>query len=70
MTETARSTNSVQVRLRVLREVKVDDNVDGLNVDTTSEEIRRNQVTACTVAEIVENAVTVRLNHFGVNVEA
>ena len=70
VTETAGSTDSVQVRLRILREVEVDDDVDGLNIDTASEEIRRHQVAASAVAEVVEDAVAVRLNHLGVNVEA
>jgi len=68
--ESARAADSVQVCFRVLGEVKVDDNVDGLNIDTTSEKIRRYQVTAGTVAEVMEYAVTVRLYHLGVNVEA
>ena len=37
--EAARAADSVQVCFRVLGEVKVDDNVDRLNIDTTSEKI-------------------------------
>jgi hypothetical protein len=39
VTETAGSTDSVQVRLRILREVEVDDDVDALNVDSSREEV-------------------------------
>lgn len=36
---TSRTSDSVKVRLGVLGEIKVDDDVDGLDVDTTGEEI-------------------------------
>lgn len=39
MTETARSTNSVKIGLCGPGEVKVNDDVDSLNIDTSSEEI-------------------------------
>ena len=39
MSVASRPTDSVQVGLSVFREVKVDDDVDGLDVDTASEEI-------------------------------
>lgn len=39
MTEASGSADSVQVGLGHLREVEVDDNVDGLDVDTSGEEI-------------------------------
>lgn len=39
VTVSARSANSVQVGFGILGEVKVDDNVDGLNINTTGEEI-------------------------------
>ena len=70
MTITAGSTDTVQVGLGVLGEVEVDNNVDGLDVDTSGEEIRAYKVTADTVAEIVEDAVTGLLLHFCVTVEA
>ncbi|KAK8222289.1 hypothetical protein BKA81DRAFT_17590 [Phyllosticta paracitricarpa] len=68
--KTTRTANTVKVSLGVLGEVKVDDNVDGLNVDTTGEKVRANQVAANTVPEVVENAVASVLKHFGVRVEA
>lgn len=39
VTESSRSADSVQVGLGHLGEVEVDDNVDGLDVDTSGEEI-------------------------------
>lgn len=70
VTETTRTTDSVQVSLGVLGEVKVDDNVDGLDIDTSGQQIGTDQVTAGTVAEIVENPVSMRLEHLCVRVEA
>ena len=61
VSKAARATDTVQVRLAVLGEVKVDDDVDGLDVDTASEEVRADEVAADAVAEVVEDAVTVRL---------
>jgi len=39
MPKASGTTNSVKIRLRVLGEIKVDDDIDGLNVDTTSEQV-------------------------------
>jgi hypothetical protein len=39
MSETPRSTNTMKVGFGILGEVKVDNNIDGLDVDTTSKEI-------------------------------
>jgi hypothetical protein len=39
MTVTSRTADPMQISLGVLWEIKVDDNIDSLNVDTTSEEI-------------------------------
>jgi hypothetical protein len=39
MAETTRSANTMKISFRILWEIKVDDNVDGLNIYTTSEEI-------------------------------
>ena len=70
MTESTRSTDSVQVRLTVLRKVKVDDNVDRLNVDPPGKEVRCDQVPRRAIAELVKDAVPVGLLHLGVNVVA
>lgn len=52
-----------------LWEVKVDDHIDSLNVDTSSEEVRANKVSRQSIPEIVENSVSVGLLHLGVRVE-
>ena len=70
MSETARSTNPMQIGFGVLRKVKVDYNVDSLDIDTTSEQIRTDKVSAYTVAEVMEDAVTVVLKHARMRVEA
>lgn len=70
MTKTARTSDAVKIRLRILGEIEVDYDVHGLNIDTTSNEIGANQVAAVTLAEVVEDTVTVRLLHAGVNVVA
>ena len=70
MTETSRATDSVKVSFGVSWEVKVDDNVDSLDVDTTSEQVGADQVSAVSLTEVVENAVSVVLSHFGVNIVA
>ena len=70
VSEPTGATNTVEVRFRVLGEIKVDDDVDGLDIDTTSEEVRAHEVSTHAVAEVVEDAVTVRLQHFRVRVEA
>ena len=48
-TETSGATNSVKIGLGHAGEVKIDDDIDGLNIDTTSEQIRANQITAETL---------------------
>lgn len=70
VTETAGTTDTVEVGLGVLGEIEVDDNVYSLNIDTTSEEVGTDEVTAVASAEVVEDAVTVLLKHAGVRVEA
>ena len=68
--ETAGAADTVQVGLGVLGEVEVDYHVHGLDVDTTGEEVGAHEVAHGAVAEVVEDAVTVLLEHFGVRVEA
>lgn len=59
VTETTTTADTMKVGLGVLWEIKVDDNVYGLDIDTTGQKIRADQVAADSVSEIVENAVTV-----------
>ena len=70
VTESSRPSNTVKVRLGVLGEVKVDNDVHTLNIDTAREEIGRHEVTRTAVAEFVEDAVTIGLLHLGMYVEA
>ena len=69
VTETSRSADTVKVRLGILREIKVDNNIDTLNINTTREEIGRYEMTRPPVTELVEHPVTVCLLHFGMYVE-
>ena len=51
----------MQVCLGHLGEVEVDDDVDGLDVDTAGEEVAAHEVAAQAGAEVVEHSVTVSL---------
>lgn len=68
VTEPATSANSVEVGLGHLGEVEVDNDIDGLDVDTPGEQVAADQVAAETRSEVVEDPVTVSLGHLGVNV--
>jgi len=70
VTEPAGTTNSVQIRLGHLWKVEVDDDIDCLDVDSSREEIRADEVPAEAGPEVVEDSVAVRLGHLGVDVVA
>ena len=70
MSETSRSTNTMEVSLRVLRKVEIDNHVHSLDVDTTSEKIRTHEVAANTIPKVMEHTVTVMLQHLSVRVKA
>lgn len=70
MTESTRSANTMQIGLGHFREVEVNNHVDSLDVNTASEQVRADQVTTSTIAEVVEDSVAVLLTHLGVDVEA
>lgn len=70
MTVATGTTNAVKVGLSVLREVKVDDDIDSLDVNATSEEVGTHKIAADAVAEVVEYTVSGSLGHLGVTVEA
>lgn len=70
VTETSRTSDSVKVSLGVSWEVEVDDDIDSLDVDTTGEQVGADQVSAVSLTEVVEDAVSVVLSHLGVNVVA
>lgn len=60
----------MEISFGVLREIEVDDNVDGLDINTTGEQIGANKVAADAVTEVVEDTVSVGLEHASVTVEA
>lgn len=70
MSKTSRSTNAVEVGLRILRKIEINDYVDSLNVNAASKEIGTNEVAAYTVPEVMKYAVTIVLQHLGMRVEA
>ena len=59
MTESTGTTNPMQVGIGLAREIKVDDNVDGDDVDTTRKDIRGDQATSLTSLEVVEDSVQI-----------
>lgn len=69
MSEPTGTTNTVKIRFRILGKIKVDNDIDGLNIDTTGEEVGAHEVSTHAVTEVVEDAVAVRLQHFRVGVE-
>mmetsp|Transcript_9416 Transcript_9416/g.17061 ORF Transcript_9416/g.17061 Transcript_9416/m.17061 type:complete len:91 (-) Transcript_9416:1416-1688(-) len=60
----------MKISLTVLGEIKVDYYVDGLDVNSSSEEIRSYQVPGSTIAKLMKYAVSIRLLHLRVNVVA
>jgi hypothetical protein len=58
--------DTMEVGLRVLWEIKVDNNINSLDINATGEEVGADEITTDAIAEIVEDTVTVRLEHFGV----
>lgn len=70
MTESTRTTDTMQIRLGILRKVEVDDDVDSLNINTTGQEIRADKVSAYAITEVVKDAVSVVLKHARMRIEA
>ena len=60
----------MEIGLSILREVKVDNDVDSLDINTTSEEIRADKVSTDTIAEVMEDTVSIGLKHTSMTVEA
>ena len=60
----------MQVSLGEAREVKVNDDVDGQDVDTTSKNVSAHETSSLTSLEVVINSFTIVVRHLGVNVEA
>lgn len=70
MSKSTRPTDSVEVCLRVLREVKVDDHIDRHNVDTAREQVCADQASCLSTLEVVIDPVPVALLHAWVDEEA
>ncbi len=69
MTKTSGTTNSMEVRLRILWEVEINDDIYGLNVNATSKKVGAYEIAADTFAEIVEDTITMRLQHLCMRIE-
>ena len=69
MPKSTRTTDSVEICFGILREIEIDDNIHGLDIDTTRKEIRTHQVAADPVTEVMENTVPIALQHLCVRVE-
>lgn len=68
MAEASRTTDAMQVGFGHTREIKIDDDVDGLHVDTSSEEVWAHEIAAEARSEVVEHTIAVCLRHARVNV--
>ena len=68
--EPSRPTDAMEIGLGVLGKVEVDDHINRLDVDSSSQQIRADQVTANAIAEIVEDSVAALLGHPSMAVEA
>lgn len=55
--------DSVKIGLSITGKVEIDHHIHGLDVDTTSQEIRANEVTAVSSTKIVEDTIAVMLHH-------
>jgi len=70
MTEPSRTANTMQICLAIFREIEVDNDIHSLDIDTTREKVRANEITRDTITEVVKNAITMGLKHFSMRVEA
>jgi len=60
----------MKIGFSVLWEVKIDNDVHRLDIDTTSEEIGANKIATYTIPEIVKYSVPMVLKHLCMAVEA
>ena len=70
MTKSSGSSDTVKVSLGILGKIKVDDNIDTLDINTASEKVGCHEMTGTTVAEFVKDSIAISLLHLGMNVEA
>jgi hypothetical protein len=69
MAESSTSADSMEIGFCVFGKVEIDDDVDCLNVYSAGEEVCADEVTTDALTEIVKDAVSVGLQHFGVGIE-
>ena len=60
----------MKICLGIFGEVEVDDDIDSLNINTTSEKIGADQISRNTSPKVVEDFVSILLKHLGVRIEA
>lgn len=70
MAESTRASNAMEICLGILREIEINNHVDSLYINTSSEQVRADQITTDTIAKIVEDAISVVLQHTGMGIEA
>ena len=70
VSKTTGTTDAMEIGFGVFGEIEIDNNVDGGDIDTTSKEIRRDEISASTLAKVMEDTITMHLRHFSVDIEA
>jgi hypothetical protein len=59
MSKSSRSTDSVEVSLSILWEIKVYNNIDRLNIDTSSKDVSTDKASGLSVLEVMEDSVNI-----------
>ena len=70
MTKSTRSAYSVEIGLGKSWEVEIDDNVDGLNINTSGKNVSADEASRFSIFEVMVNSASVLLLHLRVNIEA
>lgn len=60
----------MQICFGVARKIEIDDYIHSLNIDTSSKQIRADQITTSSFAEIMKNPITMTLCHAWMDVIA
>ena len=60
----------MEISFSHLGEIKVDDDIDSLDVNSSGEEITADKIPAQSSSEVMEHSVSVSLSHLGVYVVA
>ena len=70
VTESSRSSDSVQVGLGIFWEIEVDDYIDRLDIDTSGDQISADKTSGLVVSEVMEYFISFMLGNFCVGIEA